>query len=303
MLKPKRHISGDKQGKPKFFSYYGKEELSPQSSKNSVRDVRLGSKLTSEGILRVLKRIPGAIALLTIAGSILYMLSLTPIPKILIIKPVLPQVGYDRGEEEYFKFAQKILLSSYKNRSKITISTKSIQNKLKEQFPEIEAVNISLPMLRRRPVFVLRPSPLAALINSDGKTLALDYKGRVRAYGENLSHETYAVLPLIKDESGSISVFQLGQQALTSAEMEFISELYRQLAAQNIKVSDAILPAAPSEMHLRIEGAGYFIKFNLKADARLSVGSFLAVKAKLEADRLTPAEYIDVRVEEKAFYK
>jgi hypothetical protein len=54
---------------------------------------------------------------------------------------------------------------------------------------------------------------------------------------------------------------------------------------------------------MHINGAGYFVKFNLHGDAREEAGSYLAVKDYLASNQKTPGEYVDVRVENRAYYK
>jgi hypothetical protein len=52
-----------------------------------------------------------------------------------------------------------------------------------------------------------------------------------------------------------------------------------------------------------MNGVGYFVKFNLHGNAREEAGAFLAVKEYLESSHKTPGEYVDVRVENRAYYK
>jgi uncharacterized Ntn-hydrolase superfamily protein len=56
-------------------------------------------------------------------------------------------------------------------------------------------------------------------------------------------------------------------------------------------------------LHLRIEGKAYLVKFNLRGDAREEAGAFLAVKQHLERAGKTPEQYIDVRVDNKTYYR
>ena len=63
------------------------------------------------------------------------------------------------------------------------------------------------------------------------------------------------------------------------------------------------LPPAASELDVKIAGKPYFVKFNLQADdARRQAGTFLATQAQLQRKGITPAQYIDVRVEGRAYY-
>jgi len=63
------------------------------------------------------------------------------------------------------------------------------------------------------------------------------------------------------------------------------------------------LPKGTSELDVHISGAAYLFKYNLRGDARAEAGAFMAVKASLESQHKTPEAYIDVRVDNKAYYR
>ena len=108
-------------------------------------------------------------------------------------------------------------------------------------------------------------------------------------------------IPTVDDES-TIKI-ELGKSALPGNDVAFIQEVVGQLAAKGLKTSSVVLPRAAEALDVRIEGQPYFIKFSLQTDAKVAVGSFLAVKQKLDNEHIVPGQYIDVRVEGKAYYK
>ncbi len=64
------------------------------------------------------------------------------------------------------------------------------------------------------------------------------------------------------------------------------------------------LPVGTSELDVRLAGQPYSVKFNLESGtARQQAGTFLATESKLKSQNVTPAEYIDVRVDGRAYYK
>lgn len=86
--------------------------------------------------------------------------------------------------------------------------------------------------------------------------------------------------------------------------MAFIQTVLYQLQQKHIVVTMLVLPAASREFDLYIDGARYYGKFNLASDtARQQAGTFLATKHYLEGKGLAPQEYIDVRVDGRAYYK
>src|SRR5690606_27795741 len=94
-----------------------------------------------------------------------------------------------------------------------------------------------------------------------------------------------------------------GMPVLTKEDIDFINVIFAQLVADDQSVASATLPPIANELHIRLSGQKYFVKFNMEGDARYQVGAFLAVKQKLQADGRKPADYIDVRVEEKVYYR
>jgi hypothetical protein len=64
------------------------------------------------------------------------------------------------------------------------------------------------------------------------------------------------------------------------------------------------LPPAASELDVQIVDQPYFIKFNLENDdPRQQVGTYIATQAYLTSQHITPAHYIDVRVDGRAYYE
>jgi hypothetical protein len=94
------------------------------------------------------------------------------------------------------------------------------------------------------------------------------------------------------------------KQALSSADVGFIRTVKAQLAARHVGISSMDLPAGTSELDVHINGDPYFVKFNLESGtARQQSGTFLATRAELKRRHSVPAQYIDVRVDGRAYYK
>jgi hypothetical protein len=71
-----------------------------------------------------------------------------------------------------------------------------------------------------------------------------------------------------------------------------------------MSVGSMILPAGTSELDVHLAGQPYFVKFNLNNnDPRQQAGTFLAAIANLQKNHITPAQYIDVRVDGRAYYQ
>ena len=76
------------------------------------------------------------------------------------------------------------------------------------------------------------------------------------------------------------------------------------MAAKHITITSMTLPPAADELDVHLTGVNYYIKFNLaNDDARQQVGTFLATQAQLKSQGITPGQYIDVRVDGRAYYQ
>ena len=139
------------------------------------------------------------------------------------------------------------------------------------------------------------------LLNSPSGSYVIDEKGRAIVLLQDAPNAQALSLVIVDDQTGLD--IQTGQQALSQNDVVFIQALRQQFEASGLQVESMTLPPLAHELHVRIKDVPYVIKFNLVGDPREQAGTYLAVKQKLEQDKVTPAEYIDVRVPERAYYK
>jgi hypothetical protein len=207
-----------------------------------------------------------------------------------------------RSQDAYYQAARGILGGSLANTNKLTVDTARVAQAMKKQFPELEQVTVTLPLFGHKPVIYIQPAQPAILLKDAGvNVFVVSDSGRVLAEVTNLSRVAKLGLVLVEDQSGL--PLKPGTAALPSADVAFITELVGQLKAKGLTPSAVVLPKGTSELDVRIKGSAYLIKFNLRGDARAEAGAFLAVKRHLEREKKTPASYIDVRVENRAYYR
>lgn len=270
------------------FSYYASR------SDNSVTTGRHKPKHNFQ-----LKLIPTYVALITIFFSIIYVATLSTDPRI------VPH-GHDdsvvlQSTEIYRYAAQELLGGSVFNYSKLLINTREIERKIQDQFPELVGVSITVPLISRRPIVAIEPATPALVLATKNGNYVIDQQGVAILKPSNLDAFVSLELPRISDESDLDP--ETGKQSLPSDDVRFITEIARQLMAKNLELESMTLPAIANELHVKIKGEGYVVKFNLQGDPRLQAGTYLAVKERLARDGVKPSEYVDVRVEEKAFYR
>lgn len=247
---------------------------------------------------RIIRLLPSIIAVLVIVGSIFFSLTLSTKPSVEIVGD--GSFMY-REPGEYADVVADIMNRSFMNKTKLTARTDKLEQELLDQFPELRAAALRLPVLGRKPTLVIDVSSPYLLLASQTQSFVLDKNGFAVAEVKQLAQEYRTNIPLVQDKS-SIEI-TLGRQILPSSTVQFIRHANDQLTAAGLKASSYVLPTSVNELDIFVEGLTYFVKTDTAGDVRLQLGGFLATKNHLEKQGITPAEYIDVRVEEKVFYK
>lgn len=275
------------------FSYYQNRVIPNDESVESQRAREQKQE-------RKASRLPTLIALIVIVGCVGYILSVDRNPKIIVVNEQDQATSsLLRPTQTYQSAAQKILKDSPLNYSKLTMSTAGVAKALQAQFPEITEATVSLPLINRRPVMYLQITSPVFLLNKGNDIYALDEQGRVIMKGD--ATLPASGLPHIVDQTSQEA--NISKPYLPVSQIKFLQQVQAQLEAKGIHDASFMLPALANEVYVKLKDKPYYVKLTFSSDARQQIGSFLAVKQKLEADKITPAEYIDARVEDRAYYK
>jgi hypothetical protein len=233
------------------------------------------------------------IVVIACAGKVLL---LSNNPKIVVVGKTPVTATYMQSNDVYAAAAQKILATSVTSRSKLTIDPNGVAEALKQQFPELLDVSMSIPLVSNRPVLYLQPAAPTLVLETAKGNYALSKTGVVLSR----LHSLPAGVPLVVDQSGLTP--QSGRQVLPSGTVTFATTVAYQFAAKHLAVSAFALPANTSyELDARLEGQTYAIRFNLQADALTQSGAVLATLHQL--GEVVPSQYLDVRVPGKVYYK
>lgn len=244
--------------------------------------------------------IPSIIAACAIAVCLIYSLALSSNAKV-IIPMSSPDSVFLRSPQTYQQAAQTLLGRSLLNRNKITIDSNGVAHELEQQFPELEQVSITLPLVGHRPLVYIEPIPPALTLISKNGLYVIDERGRAVIEADKVSKLASLQLPVVTDQSGL--TVHVGRSALSVSDVNFILTVTGQLKAQKLTLQSLVLPPQAAELDLRLNGQPYLVKLNLRADSKQQVGTFLAVKKQLESSGQIPSQYIDVRVDGRAYYK
>lgn len=190
-------------------------------------------------------------------------------------------------------------LSSFLNRNKLTLASGDIETELKQAFPEVQSISLSLPLIGKKPSIHITVAKPTLYLTSANQNYIVDSQGRAVVKNTTANNSN---LTEVNDKSGfSIN---LGQQVLATDEVSFINYLSEQAKKRGLKVKEFVLPpGSPSETYMYLTDTNYYVKFFLGGQADVQLGSYLALMGNLSEQGLSPTSYIDVRVEEKAFVR
>lgn len=201
----------------------------------------------------------------------------------------------------YAEFVDGIINKSLSNKTKITINTKAIEKELLDNFPEVDNASLSLPIVGRRPNLILSVRRPVAVLIAGPDSYIIDSRGFIVSDIKDLALSERQKLPVIIDESGM--EVKVGTQILPSDTIDFILNAKHQVESKSLSINKLVLPVRLNELDIYINDQNYYIKTDTTGDARVQLGGYFAVSNSLRSKGISPSEYIDVRVEEKVFYK
>jgi len=177
----------------------------------------------------------------------------------------------------------------------LTLNAQALGSKLQQADPSLRSVSIQRHWLHAITVTVTLKQP--SLQWSTGNQIyVLDRDGTV--IGQPAG--TAAGLPLVYD--GSNLPVQIGQQAVSSHFIEFVEQLVPGLAADGVTVTRLDIKDTTLDLSAQTN-KGYRLLFDTSRGADDEIADLKAVQRLLAAQKKTPADYIDLRVAGKAYYK
>lgn len=241
---------------------------------------------------KFLVRFTDTLAIIFILFGLVYSLILKPEPVVAV-----SDSSY-RSDSQYKEAAAKYL-QPLKNQNKITVDESEVTEGIMRSFPEVDTASVRLPIIGQTPRIEIAVSPPSLFLHSQGKVFILDERGRIIGLAGDFPR--VKGLQTVKDESGFTA--ETGKQILNSSATTFIKLLSAQMKKSNVAIESLSLPAVAYELHFRPAGSSYYVKFFLNGEPSQQIGQFLSARQHFSANNINPAEYLDVRVQGKIFYK
>jgi hypothetical protein len=259
----------------------GRNRPAPQGSGVvfSYRSARSESVAKSQGRHEVgkpslLRRLPRYILLIVALVVIGFTSTLTPNPVITSFSSE-SDAALLRSPDVYQDAAARILSNSLLDHSKITIDSSGFESQMKAEFPELSEAALTLPFLSRRPLVTLvAVKPVLSLTSQQGIYLL--------------------------DQTGTAIIKATDVASLSHYKLQVLTD---QLQAGGLNIQTISLPSTINELHIRVIGQPYYIKFDMGNDPRTSAGAYMALKQYLDTNHIVPSQYADLRLDERAVYK
>jgi hypothetical protein len=187
-----------------------------------------------------------------------------------------------------------------------SFSDEELAEDFMKSFPEVSAVSISdrAPFSTTLKVQANFRQPVFSWKDASNEKRFLDQAGVL--FTINRTSVKSDQLVRIEDESGLI--FDSGNTALSSSTAKIIGELPVQFkdhfpTTEKTVITRIVIPKSTRELRVYPSSVAYYIKISTNRSLSEQVGDLKEVLAHLKKKKVTPKSYIDVRIENKVFYK
>lgn len=300
---PQRNIAGNV-GQNRTFSYYAARSQSEVAIGREAAQEKPPIRRLPTRFQRLRKHSGWLLGMLLVMAAIVYELQLSTTPKVVSLVSS-SEATFLQESHVYQQAAQQLFAESAANRNKLTVDASAIAYRLRQQFPELQEVSVALPVIGDKATVFVRPAAPAMVLAASNGTYIIDENGRALAEAKAGTNLQRLNVPSVTDQSGL--AVELGKQVLPRSATAFISTVAEQLKARKIGVQSMTLPAAAGELDVYIANRPYFVKFNIEKgtedSAMVQAGTLLAALKKLDREGRTPAQYVDVRLEGRVYYR
>lgn len=279
---------------PSGYAYSSsRAETEVNTGRQQVRNIK-------QSTTYYLQRVGLIVLLLAVVASLTNLMTLSAHPKVLPLNS--NSSPFLRSLDVYESAGGKLLGKSVWNRNKLTVDAGNISQQLVAQFPELADATMTIPLASHRPLIYIKPAAPVLILNARNGSFIVADTGKALLRADSAEELAQYKLPPVNDQSGL--KLAVGHQALSGENVKFIQTIKTQLAAKGYTVESMTLPASSSQLEVRLSGQPYTVKFNLHSSkAREQAGTFLATIDYLKKHNQAPGQYVDVRVDGRAYYQ
>jgi hypothetical protein len=119
-------------------------------------------------------------------------------PKIIVLGKNDVSASYLKSNADYQIAAQKALASSITSHTKITVNLDGTASTLRKQFPELQAVSMTLPLIGSRPIVYVQVAQPSVVVQSVHGNYALNKSGLVLSKVESLPSGAVSICQVLR---------------------------------------------------------------------------------------------------------
>lgn len=194
------------------------------------------------------------------------------------------------------KETEKYLNSRLFGRNWLILNTKDLRSTLQKSFNGQESISVD------------KVFPSRLIIKTDEQKPGLIWKTGARRYVISVNGRVMSEIP--HDQSSDLVVVvdtsnipvEIGDNVTGRQFVTFTTEIYKALRENNLGPSELYIRETTGELNAKTT-QGYDIKFDTTVDSAVQIRALNAVLELLKSSNKKPTEYIDLRINGKAFYR
>lgn len=276
----------------------------------SQRETAAHKQSISQRKLDEKRRISKRRRTLTIAGVSLACLVIVGLIRMRIadirVAPVAPAAFSSSvavNESVYLQSIEEYIDENIPLRQSWLLDTEALERQLQDKHPEVQSLIVQSRLIHtatvvqiqfRKPAFVLATGENNLFIDKNGVLFTINHYKNV-----DINR-----LPAVENMANGVA--QTGDRIVTASVAQSVAQLYALLPGvygDGAVVSTVLLPRSAREVYIKMSTQPYIIKFSVERPVSQQIGELRSLLEYMRSTSTNPAEYIDIRIEGKAFYK
>ena len=252
------------------------------------------SRLQAHELHQLRKRI---LRLLGAVGVVIALLSYLMVTYIGSFKIIYSQPGTPPQTTAYQQTMQQYFMRHPLERFGFSVNRKQFASDMQAAHPELISIDIDKSWYGGNAQFVLQFRHPLLVWETGGRRFYVDGQGVA------FEHDHFGGQYVSVSDQSGISPSDSGGSVASNQFINFLGKMVGAIdAAAKGSVTDIIIPASTREADLKLQGRGYPIKTHTDRDPLKQAEDIANALAWFDAKKITP-QYIDVRVEGKAYFK
>lgn len=178
------------------------------------------------------------------------------------------------------------------------IDTSELRKHIIASYPDIGAVSVDKSYLSSSIKVAAKERNYAFIWQSRGEQYLVDSSGFI---SRKPSKKEKKNLPVVID-TARIGV-EAGQKVVGADFIAFLNEMTAILPEKGYKIKQIVIRSSTRSLEVALKNRSYKVLFNIKIPAKHQVDDLKLLLKKLKAQGTVPVEYIDLRIEGRAYWK